>query len=87
MVDHGHVFYSRDAVERPVTDLEPGELLDSSFHFPEGYVFRAMDGSSRVSAGAVAVATVEPAGTADVLGGLVNETGRYFLTAGVLCKA
>jgi len=87
VVDHGHVFYARDAVERPVTEIEPGELLDSSFHFPEGYVFRTMDGSPRVSAGAVAVAMVEPAGTADVFSGLVNETGRYFLTAGVLCKA
>jgi hypothetical protein len=40
-----------------------------------------------VSAGAVAVVAVEPAGMADVFGGTVNETGRYFLTAGVLSKA
>lgn len=87
VVDHGHVFYARGAVERPVTALTPGDLLDSSFHFPEGYVFRRMDGSTQVSAGAVAVQTVEPAGVADVFGGIVNETGSYFLTAGVLCKA
>jgi hypothetical protein len=87
VVDHGHVFYGRDAVERPVTELVAGELLDSSFHFPEGYVYRTMDGSPVVSAGAVAVAAVEPAGEADVFGGLVNETARFFLTAGVLCKA
>ena len=87
VVDHGHVFYARDAVERPVTELQRGEPLDSSFHFPAGYVFRSMDGSTHISAGAVTVAAVEPAGVADVFGGIVNETGRYFVTAGVLCKA
>ena len=86
-VDEGHVFYARDGAERPVTDLAAGELLDTSAHFPVGYVYRLMDGSERVSAGATAVVSVEPAGEADVFGGIVNETGRYFLTAGVLCKA
>jgi hypothetical protein len=87
VVDHGHVFYAQGQLERPVSDLVAGELLDSSAHFPAGYVFRRMDGSSQVSAGAVAVASVEPAGVADVYGGLVNETASYFVTAGVLCKA
>ena len=87
LVDHGHVFYAPDRVERPVTTLTAGELLDSSAHFPAGYVFRRMDGSTQVSAGAVAVASIEPAGVGDVYGGIVNETGSYFLTAGVLCKA
>ena len=87
VVDHGHVFYARGEVERPVTELEPGETLDSSSHFPEGYLLTRMDGTSEPSAGGVRVASVEPAGTADVFGGIVNETGRYFVTAGVLCKA
>jgi hypothetical protein len=87
VVDDGHVFYDRDGSERPVATLAPGDLLDSNAHFPEGYVFRRMDGSTQVSAGAVAVARVEPAGEADVYGGIVNETGSYFLTAGVRCKA
>ncbi len=87
VVDHGHVFYGRDGGERPVATLAPGDLLDSSAHFPEGYVFRRMDGSTQVSTGAVAVARVEPAGEADVYGGIVNETGSYFVTAGVRCKA
>ena len=87
VVDHGHVFYGRGAVERAVAELQPGEPLDSSFHYPAGYVFRGLDGSEHVSVGAVTVAAVEPAGAADVFGGVVNETGSYFLTAGVLCKA
>lgn len=86
-VDHGHVFYGRDGGERPVSSLGPGDLLDSSAYYPEGYVFRRKDGTTQVSAGAVAVAAVEPAGVADVFGGIVNETGSYFLTAGVRCKA
>ncbi|MCC6849951.1 MAG: hypothetical protein IT294_15715 [Deltaproteobacteria bacterium] len=86
-VDHGHVFYARDGAERPVGSLAPGDLLDTSAYYPEGYVFRCKDGTSRISAGAVAVATVEPAGVADVFGGIVHETGSYFLTAGVRCKA
>ena len=87
MVDHGQVFYARGLVERPVTELQPGEPLDSSFHFPAGYVFRSMDGTTQVSAGSVCVAAVDAAGETDVFGGIVNETGSYFVTAGVLCKA
>ena len=86
-VDEGHVFYGRDGSERPVGALAPGDLLDSSAHYPEGYVFRRNDGSTAVSAGAVAVASIESAGVADVFGGVVNETGSYFVTAGVRCKA
>jgi hypothetical protein len=87
VVDESHVFYAEGRIERPVGALVPGELLDSSAHFPKGYVYRRMDGSTAVSAGAVAVASVEPAGVADVYGGVVNETGAYFVSAGVLCKA
>lgn len=86
-VDHAHVFFGRDGSERPVTALAAGDLLDSSAHYPEGYVFRRNDGTTEVSAGAVAVASVEPAGVGDVFGGIVNETGSYFVTAGVRCKA
>ena len=87
VVDQGHVFYGRGMVERSVTELQPGEALDSSFHFPAGYVFQNMDGTTQVSAGSVCVAAVEAAGDADVFGGIVNETGSYFVTAGVLCRA
>lgn len=86
VVDTGHVFYARGGVERPVAHLRPGEPLDSFAHFPEGYVYRGMDGSTATSAGGVCVVDIEPAGTADVFGGVVNETGCYFVTAGVLCK-
>jgi hypothetical protein len=87
VVDQGQIFYARGMVERPVSELQPGEPLDSNFHFPAGYVFRSMDGTTHVSAGSVCVAAVDAAGDADVFGGIVNETGSYFVTGGVLCKA
>jgi hypothetical protein len=86
IVDGGHVFYAPGGDERPVGALERGELLDTSFHFPAGYVLRRIDGSEEVSAGAVRVVARTDAGTADIYAGIVNETHRYFVTAGVLCK-
>jgi hypothetical protein len=85
-VDTGHVFYAPNKVERPVTELEPGEMLDTSFHFPVGYEYRRAAGSTAISDGGTHVTAIEPAGNADVFGGIVNETHSYFLTAGVLCK-
>ena len=87
VVDRANVFYGQGLVERPVETLTVGETLDTSFHFPAGYEFRRLDGSAAISVGAVRVESIEDAGTADVFGGIVNETARYFLTAGVLCKA
>jgi hypothetical protein len=86
-VDHGHVFYAHGTVERPVASLLIGELLDTSFHFPAGYEFRRVDGSTEISAGGLRVHAIAAAGTADVFTGIVHETGCFFATAGVLCKA
>jgi hypothetical protein len=86
VVDREHVFYAPDGVERRAATLEAGELLDTSFHFPTGYVYRRMDGTTETSAGGLHVTAIEPSGTADVFSGAVNETHAYFLTAGVLCR-
>jgi hypothetical protein len=86
VVDGGHVFYAPGRVERPVESLVAGETLDSSFHFPAGYTFRKMDGTTEVSAGGVRVQGVAAAGAGDVFGGAINETHAYFVTAGVLCR-
>jgi hypothetical protein len=87
IVDRGHVFYARDMVERPMAALQIGELLDTSFHFPPGYEFRRMDGTTEASTGSVRVQAIDDAGSADVFTGLVNESGCFFATAGALCKA
>ncbi len=86
-VDRGHVFYAHGMTERPVTSLMVGEMLDTSFHFPAGYELQRMDGGTEISAGGLRVQAIGDAGTADVFTGIVNETGCYFATAGVLCKA
>lgn len=86
-VDRGHVFYGPGMVEQPVATLAAGTLLDTSFHFPAGYVFTKHDGTTEVSAGGLRVRAVSDAGTADVFGGVVKETGCFFATAGVLCRA
>jgi hypothetical protein len=86
-VDRAHIFYAPGMVERPVEALTIGETLDTSFHFPLGYEYRRSDGSTAISTGAVCVQAIEDGGTADVFGGIVNETAAYFVTAGVLCKA
>ena len=86
-VDHAHVFYAPGDVERPVTALEVGELLDTSYHFPRGYQFARMDGTTEISVGGVRVQGISDAGTGDVFTGVVNETACYFATAAALCKA
>ena len=87
VVARAHVFLGPAMAERTAAALAPGEALDTSYHFPPGYVFRRTDGSEETSIGAVRVAAVEDAGTADVFGGVVRETHCYFATAGVLCRA
>lgn len=87
IVDRAHVFYAPGKVERPVAGLEVGELLDTSFHFPPGYEFARMDGTTEISAGGVRVRALEDAGSGDVFTGIVNETACYFVTAGALSRA
>ncbi len=86
-VDRDHVFYAPGNLERPVAALAVGEVLDTSYHFPAGYEFARMDGTTEISVGGVRVQAIEDGGTGDVFTGLVNETDCYFATAAVLCKA
>jgi len=87
VVDPEHIFYRKGMEECVARSLTAGDVLETSFHFPEGYELQRNDGSREPSAGAVRVAGIEDAGTADVFTGAVNETATYFTTAGVLCKA
>jgi hypothetical protein len=87
VVEPAHVFYRKGMEPCAAKALAPGDLLETSFHFPEGYVLERMDGTTEPSAGAVRVAAIEDAGTADVFTAKVNETAAYFTTAGVLCQA
>lgn len=82
------VLYRKGLAECRADALRPGDALEPAFHYPEGYVYRDdHDGQTRVSARALRVTAVEADGVADLFSFGVNQTGCFFVTAGVLCKA
>lgn len=87
-VGDSQVFVRKDGSEVPATALKAGDELCALCHYQEGYTYRDdRTGADVVSTGAWKVTVVEPAGTADVYAFSVAETGTFFLSAGVLCRA
>jgi len=83
VVASGHPFFKRGGESVPADQLKAGDLLETAFHYREGYM---PEGATRpIRATATAVQAVEPAGTGQVLTGTVRDTHALFLTAGVLC--
>lgn len=83
VVASGHPFLKQSGDAVPADRLQVGDLLETAFHYREGYV---PEGATRpIRAIATAVQAVEPAGTGQVLTGTVRDTHKLFLTAGVLC--
>jgi hypothetical protein len=91
VLDSGHavltareqVFYRRGMEPVVAERLVTGDLLETAFHYPEGYA--PSDPVAPVRGPHIAVRAVEPAGEGQVLHGTVRETHTLFLTAGVLC--
>jgi len=82
------ILYAKNMVERRADAVRVGDALEPAFHFPAGYEFRNdRSAAMEASLAALRVAAIEPGGTADVYALAVNQTGCFFLTAGVLCKA
>ena len=81
----GHPFYRRGMEPVAARDLVAGDLLETAFHYREGYV--PADAVEPVPRPAGAVRAVEPAGEGEVLTGVVRDTHVLFVTAGVLCGA
>lgn len=79
----GHPFYRRGMEAVPAENLQPGDLLETAFNYPERY--RPPDATAPQIGTAIAVRGIEPAGEGQVLTGTVRETHALFLTAGVLC--
>lgn len=79
----GHIFYRRGMEPVPAEQLAPGDLLETAFTYPDGYV--PPDAELPVRP-AIAVRAVEPAGDGQVWNGTVRDTHTLFLTAGVLCS-
>ena len=78
----GHRFYRRGMEAIAAGDLAPGDLLETAFHYPEGYW--PPDPASPTPRIHIAVHSVESAGEGPVLFGTVRDTHTMFLTAGVL---
>jgi hypothetical protein len=79
----GHPFYRQGGGPVAAAALGPGDLLETAFQYPDGYV--PPDATGMRPHRAIAVARVEPAGTGRVFTGTVRDTHALFLTAGVLC--
>ena len=82
------VFYKKGMVECRADALRIGDHLEATFHYPEQYQFiDDTTGETRSSPAALRVTEVGSGGTADLYTLGVKQTGCFFLTAGVLCKA
>jgi hypothetical protein len=82
------VLYKKGMVEARADELKPGDELVPVFHYKEGYEYREdRDGTTSTSSESIKVAAVVPGGNGEVFAFGVNQTGNFFLSAGVLCKA
>ncbi len=68
-------------------ELKAGNELLPAFHYPAGYHYFTDQGEERVSTAALRVAEIAPPGAAEVYSLRVKQTGCFFLSAGVLCRA
>ncbi len=82
------VLFKKGLIECRADALRVGDLLEAAFTYPDGYQFTDdRDRQQRVSGASLGVSRIEPAGAADIYSLAVNQTGCFFVTAGVLCKA
>jgi hypothetical protein len=82
------VLFKKDLIECRADALQVGDALEPAFSYPQGYRFHEEEtGSDQESAASLRIARIEPGGSADVYTLGVNQTGCFFLSAGVLCKA
>jgi hypothetical protein len=82
VVARGHVFYRAGMHPVAAGELRPGDVLETAYHYVDGYV---PPDASRPVRNAIAVGAVEPAGEGEAWSGTVRETHALYLTAGVLC--
>ena len=82
------VLFKKGLLECRADALQVGDALEPAFTYPDAYRFmNDPDGGERVSDASLHVTQIEAAGTADIYSLGVNQTGSFFLSAGVLCKA
>lgn len=87
-VGTAQVLFKKGMHEVPADAVAIGDTLEPAFHYPDGYAYHDASGQNQItSTQGWRVTGVENGGTADLYSLGVNQTGRFFLTAGVLCKA
>jgi hypothetical protein len=81
------VLFKKGLVECRADALQASDALEPAFRYPDGYEFSDDHGGRRVSEAGLRVTKIEPGGSADIYSLAVHQTGSFFLSAGVLCKA
>jgi hypothetical protein len=81
------VVYKAGMIEARAGELAVGEELEPAFSYPKGYVYRDDEGDEITSTGGIKITAIAPGGSAEIYRLAVNQTGTFFLSAGVLCKA
>ena len=81
------VLFKKGLVETRGDALQVGDALEPAFTYPDGYQFTDEHGGERASGASLRVTSIEPGGSADLYSFGVNQTGCFFVSAGVLCKA
>lgn len=82
------VLFKKGMEECAADALQPGDCLEPAFHYPQAYRFTDdTNGSPLDSTASLRVTSIEAGGSADIYALGVNQTGCFFLSAGVLCKA
>jgi len=86
-VGPAQVLFTHDLREVRADAVRVGDELLNAFSFPAGYEYRADDGETRTSNGAIKVVAVGPGGEADLYSLKVVRTGRFVFSSGVIGKA
>lgn len=82
------VMYRKGMEECRADALRAGDRLEPAFHYPHAYRYHDdVSGGECESDASLRIASIEADGRADIYSFAVNQTGCFFLSAGVLCKA
>jgi hypothetical protein len=82
------VLYKKGMIEARADEVKAGDELVPAFHYADGYEYRDDSTQTQVkSHESIRVKSVDADGEASVFSLGVNQTGNFFVAAGVLCKA
>jgi hypothetical protein len=85
-VGRDQLFFRNDMAEVAAGELRPGDALVPSWDYRDGYAPPDLP-EQRPADGALRVVSITPEGEAETFSAPIRETGRFFLTCGVMLKA